>query len=76
MRGMARPEQKSPDARDLIEALGGKAIAAALGVSASSVKEAKRNNLFPASWYRGVTRLGQSKGVTVPLDAFNWRGAA
>ena len=57
---------------ELIEKLTPAAIMSELGVSMSSVKEAKRNG-FPASWFDPLERLGKREGVPVPRELFNWR---
>ena len=43
-----------------------------LGVSQSSIKEARRNG-FPASWFDVLDRMGAEKKVPVPRELFNWR---
>lgn len=48
---------------------------AELGVSRSSVKEARRNG-FPASWFDRLDKMGKAKGTDVPREFFNWRDGA
>ena len=58
--------------RTVIDKLGSDVLRAALGVSESSIKEARRNG-FPANWFDVIDALGRKHGVEVPRAAFNFR---
>lgn len=59
-------------ANEVIDLLTAPAIMERLGVSLSSVKEARRNG-FPASWFDVIDNMGKSHGVDVPRSIFNFR---
>lgn len=61
---------------EIIEKLTSAAIQAELGVSASSVKEAKRAGVFPASWYASMIPMAARAEIDLPLSAFNFREPA
>ena len=70
---MARAQAEKLSAADLVRALGATAIMERLGVSRSSIKEARRAGAFPASWFVAMESLGAEQGVAVPRELFNWR---
>lgn len=57
----------------IVSQLGDEAITRELGVSIHSVRAAKRERVFPASWYAAVKRLCDEAGIDCPEDAFNFR---
>ena len=58
--------------QEIIAALTPTAIMAELGVSQSSIKEARRKG-FPANWYDAIDRMGRAKGLDISREHFNWR---
>ena len=61
---------------DIIKKLTAHAIIEELGVSVSSVKEAKRAGKFPASWYAPLLAMSKAHDFEPPLEAFNFRDPA
>jgi len=57
----------------IIEALGPDAICREVGVGHDSVRKAKTNGLFPASWYAQLLRMCGERGLECPLSAFKMR---
>jgi hypothetical protein len=58
---------------DIIKKLTAQTIIGEMGVSVSSVKEAKRAGKFPANWYAPLLPLCRAQGFEPPLGAFNFR---
>lgn len=57
----------------IIEVLGSEAIEQKLGVSEFAVRAAKRNGIFPASWYLPISEMCSAVGHACPIDVFNWK---
>lgn len=57
-----------------IDAIGAEVIMARLGVSRSSVKEARRG-LFPANWFNEIDALARERGHVAARECFRWRGS-
>ncbi len=58
---------------DIINDLGSPLIERECQVSEYSVRAAKREQSFPASWYRIIRRLREARGRDCPLDLFNFK---
>ena len=64
------------DIKHITDAIGCDAIAAALGVTVSAVREQTRLGQYPAAWFVVLRKLGAESGVDVPEAAFRWKVAA
>lgn len=70
---MTTTKRKKLSAAQVIDRFGVNAISLRVGVSRSSVKEARRAGSFPANWFQIVEEMCASDGSEVARDAFNWR---
>jgi hypothetical protein len=59
--------------KQIINAMGAEAVMARLGVTKFSIRAARRDGSFPASWYEEMSRMGEEFGVSVPISLFNMR---
>lgn len=59
--------------KNIISEIGGDALQEALGVSEYSLRAAKRDGKFPASWWTVVKALADRRGVEVSEDLFNFK---
>lgn len=57
----------------ITDTLGADAICARLGVSPHSIRYARTDGSFPASWYGPLKTMCDDVGIPCPLTAFNWR---
>lgn len=57
----------------IIELLGSEAIERELGLSEFSIRAAKRDRRFPATWYKPLSELCANAGIECPMSAFNWK---
>jgi hypothetical protein len=60
----------------ITDELGADAICARLGVSSHSIRYARTDGSFPASWYGPLKTMCDDAGIPCPLTAFNWRAPA
>lgn len=60
----------------IIAELGAENIRSALGVSKHSVRHARADGAFPASWYNVLNGMCESAGIECPLSAFNMKQPA
>jgi hypothetical protein len=60
----------------ITDTVGSDAICARLGVKPRSVRLARTEGRFPASWYAEISAMCDEAGVDCPLDAFNWKCTA
>lgn len=70
-----KKSKNEPTAREIIESLGRDVVAASLGVSESSVKNAVGSSM-PARWFNVMEGLCQKSGIDCPRSAFAFRTAA
>lgn len=66
-------KEKSP-AHQIIKALTPQTIMESLGVTEFSIRNAKRERMFPARWYAPIKELCDERGLECPLGAFYWIG--
>lgn len=59
--------------KQVIDALGSDAVIRRLGVTKFSLRAARREGAFPASWYEELSRMGEEAGVPIPISLFNMR---
>ena len=57
----------------ITDTLSSDAICARLGVSHHSVRYARTDGAFPASWYGPLKEMCDETGIPCPLTAFNWK---
>lgn len=60
-------------AKHILKQIGRDAVGKRLNVGKSVISRAAIENEFPASWYIGLTALGEERGVEVPRELFKWR---
>jgi len=63
------------DVREIISAIGRRALGEALGVGVGTVSAAAAAGSFPAAWYPTVRKLARKADIAVPDSLFNWRRA-
>lgn len=68
-------KHKHPAVARIIETIGSEEIAAHLRRTKFSVIAAKRDGLFPASWYGPLKALCDTSGLECPQSAFRWVNA-
>lgn len=56
--------------RDIVAALGQKAVAEALGVGRTAVGNAVSRGRFPAAWYSVITKMCEARGMAAAPDLF------
>lgn len=61
------------NALDIIHALGEKQIADAAGVTVYSVRKARTNRRFPASWFPIIRALGARHGLKIGEGPFAFK---
>lgn len=59
----------------IIETIGADRICEVIGVGQHSVRYAKTEGLFAASWYAPMKALCDEAGISCPLHLFNWKTA-
>lgn len=57
----------------ILDTLGRKRVADALGVKMNAVHMAASDRM-PGFWYRPIAELCEAEGIECPLDAFRWKG--
>jgi hypothetical protein len=62
--------------KEIVEQVGSDKLECACGVTEFSVKAAKRERMFPASWFKVVEKLCNEKGIECPDNLFNFKRAA
>lgn len=62
-----------PTIISITDALGSEAICRRLGIGPHSVRYARTEGLFPASWYGPLREMCEAAGIDCPMDAFNWK---
>jgi len=60
----------------ITDALGSHEIEDALNVSRHSIRYARTEGVFPASWYGPLSAMCRNAGIECPLSAFNWKAPA
>ena len=60
-------------AKSISDDLGAHVMASALGVSSHSIRYARTEGTFPASWYFIISGLCSGAGIDCPMSAFNWK---
>lgn len=60
---------------DIINALGAEKIQALCGVGEFSVRAAKREGRFPASWYAEIDKACRAQGIECPRSLFAFKRA-
>lgn len=57
----------------VVQKLGIDRIASAVGVKATTVKEARRVGAFPASWFLALRSMADADGLDLPERLFSWK---
>lgn len=57
----------------ITDALDRAEMAARLDVRPRSIRKAREERIFPASWYAVLAVMCAEAGIECPLEAFNWR---
>jgi hypothetical protein len=72
-----KPAEPQPGTTgEVIDALGGRKIAAAVRVSEATVRNKRYKKVFPAWWRSDVEALGTAHGFDVPSSLFHSRRAS
>lgn len=61
--------------RDIVNALGAKEIAAAVGVHPGRVRQAAGEEFLSAAWFDEIEKLFTKRGEECPREAFNFKRA-
>jgi len=61
---------------DIITALGAETVQAVCGVGEFSIRAAKREGLFPASWFDALDRACAERGIDCPRHLFAFKRPA
>ena len=67
------PAMNKQTVRTITDALGSVAIQERLGVTEFSIRHARREGSFAASWYAAMKAMCDEAGVDCPMSAFNWK---
>tara|TARA_R110002051_G_scaffold325869_1_gene432641 strand:+ start:1517 stop:1741 length:225 start_codon:yes stop_codon:yes gene_type:complete len=62
--------------KKIIDGIGAETICNRLGVTSHSVRGARTNGAFPASWFDELDALCRSSDIECPRSVFNWRVAS
>lgn len=60
-------------AKSITDQIGADRISKAIGVSSHSIRHARTEGTFPASWYAVLSDMCKQQGIECPLSAFNWK---
>lgn len=63
-------------AYDILEALGRRKVAGALGVGITAVGNAASDGTFPANWFAVITEMCREEGIQCSPNLFRMRRAA
>lgn len=66
-------DELNTNTNTIIEAIGRKELAKALGIKTGAISAASVANQFPASWYKTIRQMGHERGLAVPDRLFNWK---
>lgn len=57
----------------ITDTLGADVICESLSVTHHSIRYARTDGRFPASWYAHLKAMCEDVGIPCPLSAFNWK---